>query len=124
VDHWTGLVWQGCSTGEAGASCSGPTGVYSWEAALRYCQNSNWAGLTDWYLPNAIELSSIIDARRTTPAVDPVYFPTAPASRFWSSTTRAAGASRAWSVDTSSGGRLGVLDKTANTLVRCVRREP
>ena len=50
----------------------------NWEDALSYCEELNLAGHTDWRLPNAKELQSILDYTRApsvtnSPAIDPVF---------------------------------------------------
>ena len=55
-----------------------------WHEALTYCENLEFAGHTDWRLPNVRELQSIVDYGRTRPAIDPVFG--AESAGYWSST--------------------------------------
>ncbi|MFP4460147.1 MAG: DUF1566 domain-containing protein [Candidatus Zixiibacteriota bacterium] len=55
IDSSTGLMWQKGHTDEA----------ISWQDALEYAENLTLAGYTDWRLPNAKELQSILDYTRS-----------------------------------------------------------
>jgi len=125
ADAATGLVWQGCPAGMTGdaSTCTGTALLRTWQAALDECQDSTWAGFTDWYLPNVDELRSIVDNGRVSPAIDPTAFPATPSSYFWSSSSYAGSASYAWAVDFSSG-YVSNDAKTSTYYVRCVRRPP
>jgi hypothetical protein len=68
TDSATGLMWTQDGTGE---------GV-TWQDALLYCEEMDWAGYDDWRLPNAKELQSIVDYSRSpdttdSPAIDPLF---------------------------------------------------
>ncbi|WP_372744901.1 DUF1566 domain-containing protein [Lutibacter sp.] len=80
TDNATGLMWQQVDDGN----------TYDWKSALAYASNSELAGYTDWRLPNAKELQSIVDYEKTTiPAIDETYFTcTDSDSWFWTSTTQ------------------------------------
>ena len=91
-DLATGLTWMHDDSG---------TGM-DWESALNYCENSSLAGYTDWYLPNAKELQSIVDYSRSpdytnSAAIDPLFNVSTITNEagqldypmFWSSTTHA-----------------------------------
>jgi len=70
-DLATGLMWSQADSG---------TGM-DWEDALAYVQDlnaQNYLGYSDWYLPNAKELQSIVDYTRSpdatnSAAIDPVF---------------------------------------------------
>ena len=67
-DYATGLMWQKADDGIA----------RDWEAALAYSENLELAGYSDWRLPNAKELQSIVDYSRSpqttnSPAIDPIF---------------------------------------------------
>ncbi len=101
ADHATGLTWLREDSGAFGAGPEGD-GTLSWEEALTWCDGLSHAGRTDWRLPDAKELQSIVDYTRApnptgTAAIDPV-FQVSPildeggAENFpfyWSSTTHA-----------------------------------
>jgi hypothetical protein len=68
TDRATGLTWMQADNGE---------GVV-WEDALNYCANLELAGITDWRLPDAKELQSIVDYSRSpdttqSAASDPLF---------------------------------------------------
>ncbi len=67
-DNATGLMWQQNDDGN----------TRDWETALSYSENLNLAGHSDWRLPNAKELQSIVDYTRcpdvtNSAAIDPVF---------------------------------------------------
>lgn len=67
-DNATGLMWMQNDNNEA----------ISWENALSYAENFQFAGYSDWRLPNAKELQSIVDYTRSpdynnSPAINPVF---------------------------------------------------
>ncbi len=91
-DNATGLTWT------QNDSASG----MNWESALNYCESLDYAGSTDWRLPNVKELQSIVDYSRSpdtsnSAAVDPTFNISSITNEagqidypaFWSSTTHA-----------------------------------
>jgi len=124
ADAATRLQWQGCPAGMIGDlySCSGTAYGMTWQSALDYCQDSAWAGLTDWYLPSIAELNSSVDDRAASPAIDSAAFPSTPAAFFWSSTSLPANGSIAWGINFAIG-NAPTDSKTRTANVRCVRRE-
>ncbi len=89
-DRATGLMWMKTDSGKG----------MDWEHALAYAENLVHAGHSDWRLPNAKELQSLVDYARApaatgTPAIDPVFETTKITDEeggrdfpyFWSSTT-------------------------------------
>ncbi len=90
VDKSTGLIWQKSD------SLKG----MNWKDALKYADELILDGHSDWRLPNAKELQSILDYTRSpetsnTPAINPIFKTTAILNEggerdypyFWSSTT-------------------------------------
>ena len=68
TDDATGLMWMQNDNGEG----------LNWEDALNYVDNFEFAGYSDWRLPNAKELQSIVDYDRApsvtdSPAIDPLF---------------------------------------------------
>jgi hypothetical protein len=120
-DTRTGLSWQQTFDGT----------LRGWSAALAYCENLDYAGRTDWRLPNVLELDSLIDYSRHGPAIDPVVFPGTPGgnfdSYFWTSTTVATKPDSAWVVRFQEGLVTQIASGTAKAgatpstnPVRCV----
>jgi hypothetical protein len=82
TDRATGLTWQKADDDE----------TRNWEDALSYCEGLRLGGRTDWRLPNAKELQSIVDYSRAptvteTAAIDPIFQVSVKESYFWTSTT-------------------------------------
>lgn len=122
TDTNTGLMWQQATAPGIGSG-SNPT-CYSWEEALTYCENLTLAGKSDWRLPNANELQSIVDNSRYNPTIDTTYFLGTVGADYWSSTTNAYStgytSQTAWCVFFYGGG-VGDRYKTYPTYVRAVR---
>lgn len=91
-DNATGLMWMQNDNTQA----------ISWENALSFAENFEFAGQSDWRLPSAKELQSIVDYSRSpktssSPAIDPVFNCTKITNEagnedypfYWTSTTHA-----------------------------------
>ncbi len=77
TDKRTGLMWQ-----------QGEPGEMTWEQALKYCENLDFAGYGDWRLPTIKELASLPQLDRCKPVLDKKYFPNVHSdSYYWTSTT-------------------------------------
>ncbi len=81
TDLATGLTWQQADSGS----------TLDWEDALAYCEGLELVH-SDWRLPNAKELQSIVDYTRaplvtSSAAIDPVFSVTEIESYFWASTS-------------------------------------
>jgi hypothetical protein len=109
TDTATGLMWQ-----------QDTEGLMNWEASLGYCENLSLAGFSDWRLPTAKELASILDLSKRNPAIDTDYFPNTVSFPYWSSTTRANTYVGAWIVGFGDGGVYD-LKKSDSYYVRAVR---
>lgn len=92
TDYATGLTWTQNDSGNG----------MNYETALNYCENLDYAGTTDWRLPNVKELQSIVDYSRSpdannSAAIDPIFNTSRITNEagqldypaFWSSTTHA-----------------------------------
>jgi YVTN family beta-propeller protein len=120
LDGGTTLLWKQCAEGQSGAACSGTAAALTWAGALNAAAGSTFAGYTDWRLPNAKELESLVQTGCFAPTIDKTSFPSTAPQPFWSSTTYAADPTQAWSVDFASGSTEGsAKGGTAN--VRLVR---
>jgi len=92
TDNATGLMWMQNDNGEG----------LNWEEALNYAENLDYAGYSDWRLPNIKELQSIVDYAHSpetsgSAAIDPLFNISEISNEagetdypyFWSSTTHA-----------------------------------
>ncbi len=95
TDNATGLQWTQADSGKG----------MNWEAALAWAQTKNtekYLGYSDWRLPNAKELQSIVDYKRSpdttnSAAIDPAFSVTSITNEagkidypfYWTSTTHA-----------------------------------
>lgn len=107
LDQVTGLYWEV----QSGAA---QTATYTYSQLNAYVIQVNSAGLcgyTDWRVPTANELMSIVDySKALAPATDAYGFPNQTSSPYWSSDVRAtAPTADAWKVDFSNQGAV-VID--------------
>ncbi len=82
TDRASGLTWQQIDD----------SNVRHWQSALKYCESIALGGRTDWRLPNAKELQSIVDYSRSpvtnkSAAITPPLKTSAVESYYWTSTT-------------------------------------
>ena len=109
TDSLTGLIWQ--KTYVSGKN---------WHDALEYCENLDYAGYTDWKLPNKNELASLLNHDKLGSPYS--NFPDMPDNYFWSSSTFSASVKSAWGV-VFEGGYVNHTNKQHNYYVRCVRSD-
>jgi len=105
TDKVTMLDWQ--RNGKAGLT---------WDQAVKFCNDLDYAGQTDWRLPTRIELVTL--ATFTGLKLDDLSF--VAAGQAWSISEYAADSSQAWLVD-FDGSYLGMYDKASKYDARCVR---
>ncbi len=117
----TGLVWQRCAVGQTwtGSSCSGSADTYTYDEAIAL--TDSFAGHSDWRVPNANELASIVKYDAVYPAINQDQFPNTPNNAFWSSSPYVGNADYAWSVSFSSGYVYHYFNRNLNLPVRLVR---
>lgn len=120
TDQETGLMWKRCSEGQSGTSCTGTVTAMNWQTALQTAADSSFAGHSDWRLPSAKELQSLVETGCHSPAINTTRFPNTRNSFYWSSTTVASSASGAWVVF-FDGGFVDSYSKSSNLGVRLVR---
>ncbi|WP_295579782.1 DUF1566 domain-containing protein [uncultured Lamprocystis sp.] len=98
-DAATGLRWKRCAEGLSGAGCaSGAAATFTWQNALQQAADTDFAGRTDWRLPNKNELESLVERRCYNPAINATFFPNTPSDWFWSASPYANDPYYAWSV--------------------------
>ena len=108
-DSVTGLIWQKTYK----------DGVKKFADALSTCEDLDYAGFTDWRLPNKNELASIANYAKYRPASD---FPGMPENRsFRTSTSDAKSNKNAWYI-LFSDSDINFGGKSNSDIVRCVRR--
>lgn len=112
-DKATGLMWQKSDSG---------SGI-DWDSAISYCEDLSLASHSDWRLPNAKELHSILDYTRSpdttaSAAIDAIFNATAIINEagvsdfgfYWSSTTHKSMQNGANAVYMSFGRALGYIN--------------
>lgn len=115
TDSSTGLQWQ--DNYEAGNLTK------EWASAIDYCENTlTLGGYSDWRLPNANELNSIVDFNQYYPSIDPIFENVKYSIGYDSSTTVSNSPNSVWNVSfrdggTGAGGKIIV----PHHAVRCVR---
>ena len=125
LDNVTGLMWQGCTNGQSGASCELGVDIrYDWAAALALCDSLEWGGYDDWRLPDEYELHSIVNYGEGVGTIDGAAFPESPSYYFWTSSTSASDEAKAREVVFENAGFLSASEKTFTDNVRCVRLGP
>ena len=110
TDVHTGLTWI-----ESGEDIK-----QTWEDAISYCQELDFADQSDWRLPEKFELESIVDYSKSYPAINPVF--SCESSFYWSTTPHMPNPAYAWSVFCPDGADHWVHKSNAYN-VRCVRTE-
>lgn len=115
-DNVTGLVWQRVVTSQQ---------AYSWVDAQAYCAGLTLAGRV-WHLPTRIELLSIVDFTRTSPAIDTNTFPGTPGGKYhwtsspWVVSQIATKPQYSWIVNFYEGLTSNAGDRTQLEYARCV----
>ena len=116
TDRITNLQWQDdADVNDAGNK-------KNWTEAIEYCETLTLASQTDWRLPNANELLSIVDSSSYNPAINSEFINVSP-SYYWSSTSRANDTSHAIDVSFLNTGVLSLysVKSDENRYTRCVR---
>ena len=116
IDNATGLTWARDGS-EAGCYNAG---LLSWVNCVSYARGLDFAGFTDWRLPNVLELASIIDYGRW---IDPtIYqeFTNTYSSDYFTSTTFGLTTDSAFQVAFNSA-VISFTTKSSSRRLRCVR---
>ena len=121
-DEDTKLIWMRCSLGQNwdGSGCTGEISSHNWQSALNAARDTDFAGVTDWRLPNIKELSSIIEQQCYNPSINESLFPGTPAEQYWTSSPYASSAKYGWNVSFYLGYNHHNF-KTSEFYVRLVR---
>lgn len=85
----TGLLIKKCAYNQADdAACTGSASALTWQQALDYCNNLNFASRTDWRLPSVRESYFILEPSLTSSNLPLSLFPnSSQASIAWTGTT-------------------------------------
>ncbi len=109
TDDITNLTWQRENTV-----------TKNWADALKYCDDLNLAGLTDWRLPSKKELLRIVNYGSSDPAIDAAAFPNTLSANYWSATVYALDSWDAWVVSFTHG-ETATARKSLPYNFRCAR---
>lgn len=125
TDNKTGLMWMRCPLGTTFGNndCTGTAIFFTWVQALEVSPLIDFAGHTDWRLPNVKELTSLVERACFRPSINEVIFPNTPAEGFWTATTYLNTPSAAWAIDFDIGNNGG-FNKLDPGYVRMVRKAP
>jgi hypothetical protein len=119
TDSATGLMWM---KGDSGTLNAGDEkdGALTWEQALIWAESLEYGGYSDWRLPNAKELQSIVDYTRSpsttdSAAIDPLFIATPVIDEggatnypfYWTGTTHASNMAGSKAVYVAFGEALG-----------------
>jgi len=122
TDGVTGLMWKQCPEGLEGSDCSvGAAGLLIWGGSMKRARDSDFAGYTDWRLPNMKELLSIVAFDQSSPAINTTVFP-GTTEIFWSSTPKyVTTGSQSYVVDFAKGVHLPKTRSSQKGAQRLVR---
>lgn len=123
LDKKTGLMWKRCLEGFSwnGSTCQGSESMVAWQVALKNAAASNYAGKTNWRLPNIKELASIAERACINPQVNLAVFPNFPVTVIWSATQSARDPNSAWANGSGTQTYLDYYLKTDPNAVLMVR---
>ncbi|MCH8498985.1 MAG: DUF1566 domain-containing protein [Marinobacter sp.] len=123
----SGLMWMRCQHGQAldDGTCTGHESRHTWEDALAVAKSHNFAGYSDWRLPNKNELASIIEEACRFPNLNHEIFPlltdSSQVNSFWSSSPVTGKVGQRWHVDFNVGGEVTHFSSTSDLYIRLVR---
>nr|WP_256504620.1 DUF1566 domain-containing protein [Gilvimarinus xylanilyticus] len=94
----SGLMWSRCAMGQnfSEGSCIGRGDYIPWGQALVAAESLDYAGYTDWRLPNAKELYSIVETSCWDPAINQSVFLNFQGQTYWTSTPHSEYPEEAW----------------------------
>lgn len=100
LDFATGLMWVKDPVVAPGAPFNAQV---VWNAAIDNCLALDFAGHTDWRLPNLKELLSSVDYSENNPAIDGTVFPNTEWAAYWTSSSLKSTTTDGWCVVFSDG---------------------
>lgn len=111
TDIKTNLTWASCLYGTTGSTCTTGTPLsVNWDKAFKSTTTNLDANQTDWRLPSAIELGSLLESSCNKPAINvsifqPILetFKSFKEYYLWSSTTDYSNPTRAYVLDVMTG---------------------
>ena len=115
------IFWQGCAAGQSGKECAaGNADIMSRPDAQQYCEELQWGGLNDWFLPDLNHFLSLVDfGVMDKPLVQHDLIPEMNHKTCWSSTP-ASGEDDGWTFDFGAGQAV-TTGQDLTWSVRCVR---
>lgn len=118
TDLNTGLMWQ-----QATADTDGDGDIDSNDKLVApyvydYCDSLDYAGYSDWRIPDIREFFTIVDYGNYDPAMNPVF--SCQSSKYWTGSTSAYSRYRSWEVNFNNG---KIFHRVFNNeyFIRCVR---
>ncbi len=123
TDPMHNLIWQNNYSDNKGYANNGAIPDLDQKSALKYCEDINLAGFTDWRLPTMRELASLVDysIARPKPTIDPMFITTTrKGGMYWIDTTYVPNTTKAWFVRFGANG-ANRRPKSDTYSVRCVR---
>lgn len=122
TDQRTGLTWMRCALGQTwSGDCRGDYKSYTFKGAQTAASSTDFAGHTDWRVPNVAELNTLVERWGTTnPATNRILFPRTPAEYFWSSSPYVGSSDYAWVVGFNYGS-VSFSTRSYSYAVRLVR---
>lgn len=96
--YWRQTVWTASA-----ANLTTPS-TKNWTTSITNFEALEYAGYTDWYLPNVKQLVSIVNYQNSSPSIDTTYFPNTKTFKYWTGTTFKLSTGSAWYVYFGSAG--------------------
>ncbi len=112
IDENTFLMWQDVPENKGT--------LHTWLAAKEYCEELDYSGFDDWWLPSEQELISIVDLSRPKNRKIQKGFIYFKPRYYWTSSTYAWNAPHAWVISFKTGSS-STVKKEDLLHVRCVR---
>ncbi|GEM_PF-2118073 len=116
LDSQSGIIWQNEYSKE-----------YDWTDAMVHCERSEYAGFSDWRMPNMYELSSLINYKYERLAEFPLTetLSSENSTLTWSSTTNPfSGSPSAYGIDFATGKNSSFEKRYVYGHALCMRNEP